>query len=251
MKKIIFISLAVLLAQTQTQAFSSNFETLIPPQPEQKPPPNPKPPPPQPPPTPEPPPIVAMSPLLWEATKANTKNWSLITFRVIREEVPTLLLPGSQDVEFFCPRYHTLSNEQRINFWGHLISAMAKFESGFNPLARFKESSMGTDPVTQMPVYSEGLLQLSYQDIRGYRFCEFDWEKDKKLNPTDPRKTILDPEKNLTCGIRILARQIQRFGKIALKRGEGSPYWSVLLIDKTNSKVPAIASLTGKMPGCK
>jgi hypothetical protein len=67
------------------------------------------------------------------------------------------------------------------------------------------ETTMGTDPVTGKQVASEGLLQLSYQDVPNYGsvlkypLCKIQWSKDKSLSVTDPKKTILDPYINLEC----------------------------------------------------
>lgn len=187
-------------------------------------------------------------PLLWEASRAEGKDWSAFLHNLIEKELANDLLGGSEDVETFCPRYHTLNNKQRVNFWGLLISAMTKYESAFNPLSRMQETTMGTDPVTKQPVYSEGLLQLSYQDIQWAPYCEFDWEKDKNLAPKDPKKTILDPYKNLSCGTKIFARQIRSKRNIAVKSGA---YWAVLIPGGKYTKVAEISGLTKKLPGCQ
>jgi hypothetical protein len=129
-----------------------------------------------------------------------------------------------------------------------LISAVAKYESNFKATTRFKEPGMGTDPVTGAPVYSEGLLQLSYQDARTHKFCAFDWERDRKLPLADPRRTILDPMINLKCGILILANQVKRYNRISILSGA---YWSVLRPPGANySKVLQIRALTRKLSFC-
>lgn len=192
--------------------------------------------------------VDAYHPLLWEAVRKDGPAWSAHLHKVIEDELATDLLPGSSDVEIFCPRYHTLNNHQRINFWGMLISAITKYESGFNPLSRYHESSMGTDPVTQKPVYSEGLLQLSYQDTKWATYCEFNWSLDKNLAATDPKKTILDPYKNLSCGVKIFARQIRNKRHIAVSSGA---YWAVLIPGGRYGKVVEISKLTKQMPGCQ
>jgi hypothetical protein len=82
------------------------------------------------------------------------------------------------------------------------------------------EEAQGVDEVTGLGVKtSEGLLQLSYSDVQTYRkMCKFDYEADKKMHVEDinskpsrshswkskfPDKTILDPYKNLGCGLVI------------------------------------------------
>lgn len=187
-------------------------------------------------------------PLLWEAKSASNKAWSEFVYKVIREELANKLMAGTSDIEQFCPRYHTLDNEQRVNFWGLLISAMTKYESNFNPLSRMQETTMGTDPVTKKPVYSEGLLQLSYQDTQWATYCKIDWQKDKNLSPTDPKKTILDPYINLDCGLKIFANLVYKKNAIGVKSGA---YWAVIIPGGKYTKLAEIQALTKKMTGCQ
>ncbi len=186
-------------------------------------------------------------PLLWEAHQKDGLLWSSFAYQIIGNDVADVLLPGSIDIKDFCSNYDSLSDSARVNFWAFLISAVAKYESGFDPLSRMVESTMGTDPITGLPVYSEGLLQLSYQDIQAYPFCAFDWQADKTKAPSSSKKTILDPFKNLECGIRILAQQIHRTKRIALSSGV---YWSTLKVNGKYTKLPEIQKLTQGLPFC-
>lgn len=188
----------------------------------------------------------AYKPLLWESSRSGSKLWSDFVFQLIKSEAKPLL--EARDFDLFCPKYHFLSEEQKVNVAGMLVSAMVKFESGFSPTSRFLESTMGMDSVTGLPVYSEGLMQLSYQDTKGWPFCAFDWNKDKKLSASDPRKTILDPYKNLDCGIRILARQIERKGFIVIDSGA---YWSVIKSGSSHEKITEIADLVSRLEFCR
>lgn len=185
--------------------------------------------------------------LSWETSRSEGKLWSTYVFKVIREEA-FADLDRAMDVDLFCPRYDTLSTDQRINFWGALISGMSRYESNYSPVSRYHEDTMGTDPVTKLPVYSEGLLQLSYQDVQWAKYCEFDWSKDKLLSPTDPRKTILDPYKNLRCGIKILAAQVKKTREIVLSSGA---YWSVIKEGSRYQKIDQIAAITQKLSFCR
>jgi hypothetical protein len=192
--------------------------------------------------------LYTPSPLLWEGKNKDGVLWSSFVYQIIGNSSAQQLLPGSGDITDFCPAYATATNPERVNFWGFLISSIAKYESSFIPTERFLENGLGTDPITKLPVYSEGLLQLSYQDIQAYPFCEFDWAADRLLAPNDPKKTILDPFKNLECGIKILANQIEKKGNIALTSGV---YWSTLKLNGTYSKVPQIQAMTKALPFCK
>ncbi len=185
---------------------------------------------------------------LWEARSAlEGHRWTHFSFDTI-DKYGVNLISGARDVSDFCPSYAKLGRDQRISFWVFFASAVTKYESAFDPTSRMKETTMGIDPVTKKPVYSEGLLQLSYQDKLAYPFCdEFDWESDKKLDPKDPRKTILDPHKNLACGLKILDWQVKRFGAISFDRGQ---YWAVLKANGRYTQVKAIKRLTRSLAFC-
>lgn len=201
-------------------------------------------------PTPTPveePPAFKYEALSWESARSDAKAWSTYAFKVIREEAYDSL-DMAIDADVFCPNYHHLSKDQRINFWGALVSGITKYESNYNPTTRYHESTMGTDPVTKQPVYSEGLLQLSYQDVQWATYCEFDWSKDKNLKPTDPKKTIFDPNKNLRCGIKILAAQVKRTKQVLLSSGV---YWAVIRKGGRYEKIDEIAAITKKLTFCK
>jgi hypothetical protein len=181
---------------------------------------------------------IKLVPLAWEtAAKPERKNWSEFTLKIVSEEFAKL--DQVNDASLFCPQYSKLSKDEKINFWGMLIAEMALHESSWDPTSRMKEGSQGTDWVTGQPVYSEGLLQLSYQDISWAPYCEFDWNHDKNLSPRDPKKTILDPKKNLRCGIKILADQVASKKEIALK---SDVYWAVLREGGEYSKIKEISA---------
>ncbi|MBX9768255.1 MAG: hypothetical protein K2X47_13355 [Bdellovibrionales bacterium] len=184
---------------------------------------------------------------LWEPRISGSANWTSGTLRAILNFAPNLL-QGSEDIKDLCPSYLKLTLENRAGFLVYFISALARYESGFETTTRYHESTMGNDAVTGLPVYSEGLLQLSYQDTKWAPFCEFDWTRDRTLSPTDPRKTIFDPIKNLSCGIRILDRQVEKKGKLLI--GSGA-YWAVIKTDAPHNKILEIKALTRDLPVCQ
>jgi|GEM_PF-3854982 len=187
-------------------------------------------------------------PLLWETSQYGSPLWSKFVFKLIRQDLASEFLPGTDDIEEFCPRYRRLSDTGKARFWSLLVSAIVKFESGFNPKTRFLEPGKKIDSITGQPVYSEGLLQLSYQDTKWAPFCQFDWVQDQQFSASDGRKTILDPYKNLDCGIRILARQIKSTQKIAAESNKN--YWAVLIPGGDNSKVSEIQGITRSSLEC-
>ncbi|MFI5342862.1 MAG: hypothetical protein ACHQUC_01440 [Chlamydiales bacterium] len=138
------------------------------------------------------------------------------------------------DAGRFCPKYASLIQDQRAQMWVEMFIGMMLYESSWKPTSRMVETTMSIDPVTGHQVASEGLLQLSYQDVPNYaeslipgfkQKCGIDWSKDSGLATTDPRKTIFDPYINMTCGSLIMANQIDRKGYVILSSGV---YWAVL-----------------------
>jgi hypothetical protein len=189
-----------------------------------------------------------MAPLSWDTSAhPERKAWSQYLQTLITGEWNSLL-KGATDMGQFCPKYSSLSTNQKANVWAQLFVAMARYESAYNPLSRMHETTMGTDNVTKKPVYSEGLLQLSYQDIQWNKWCKFDWAKDKSLSSTSPKKTILDPYINLHCGVGIMAKQIKNYNTIAIKSGV---YWSVLKPGGKYNKLTSIKSMVKSLPFCQ
>lgn len=189
-----------------------------------------------------------MEALAWEtSSKPERAQWSAYLQKIILENWSTLI-NGADDIDSFCPTYSKLDNNERANVWAQLFVGIAKYESAYDPTSRMLESTLGTDAVTGKNVYSEGLLQLSYGDIQGWPFCDFDWSKDKSLSSTDPRKTILDPYKNLYCGVGIMAKQVTRKGAIVLSSGV---YWSTLKKNGTYQKISGIQSVVKSLSLCK
>lgn len=189
---------------------------------------------------------------LWEGHNANAAQWTIYAQDAIAKYAPDLI-KGTKDIATFCPMYDRLGTQDRINFWVQLVAAMTKYESGFNPASRMVETTMSNDPITGRQTASEGLLQLSYSDAKNYKgvvasdVCTFDYSIDKKYAATDLRRTILDPKTNLTCGIGILNRQIQRDHVIA---EASNAYWAVIKTNRSSNKLAAIRAITKGLSFC-
>lgn len=152
-------------------------------------------------------------------------QWDQVVEIAIPPEMLSTQVP--HDVRRFCPRFYRLDDADKRAFWAYFFQALAGAEAGLNPRTsvRHTEPEVAViDPVTHRRVHSEGLLQLTYQDHQRYG-CEFDWDADRRLPPHDPQKTILDPEKNLKCGIRIIKNQIIDQHKPIVT---STSYWSTL-----------------------
>ncbi|XGC82054.1 hypothetical protein ACES2L_06095 [Bdellovibrio bacteriovorus] len=174
---------------------------------------------------------IEAAPILvsWEKGHPERKVWTTFVSDLLKAQLLDTY-DTAKDVKRICPSYETLSKEQRVLVWTEFISALAYHESTWDPTSRMVEKNLQgkknpVDPITKKAVYSEGLLQLSYQDIQWAPYCQFNWAKDKNLSGKDPSKTILNPIINLDCGMRILANQIKNKGKVILSSGV---YWAVI-----------------------
>ncbi len=188
----------------------------------------------------------SMEPLAWESQKnPERKKWSKSAYQTIESVFSTL--DSAKDAYRFCPNYDNLNHSEKVNFWGQFFAGLAYFESGWKPTSRRQESELGQDSLTRLPVFSEGLLQLSYQDTKWASYCKFDWSTDRHLSPRDPSKTILSPYLNLDCGIRIMARQIKKTHALVLSRGV---YWATLKSGGRYPRMDGIARYTKKLSFC-
>lgn len=152
----------------------------------------------------------------------------------------------AKDMPAFCPKWNQLDHSQKLVAISELVIAVTYFESGYNPLSRMVEVGLGNDPYTGAQVASEGLLQLSYGDKRWAPWCDFNWSKDKYVALKN--RSILDPIKNLSCGVRIMGNQIAKNKAIVISR---NAYWSVLKAGHRNQKIEKIkARVKTKAPGC-
>jgi hypothetical protein len=154
---------------------------------------------------------IAMAQTGW-----NTKYQEHV--QILAREMKFDQLPHDR-MKSILPKWQTLSKDQKIKAIGIVLKCMSKAESGHNTLAMYRELGIpGLDAVTGLPIVSEGLLQISYQDMKYYKGkCDFTWYQDRKafiadlnrnqgkqsFNGTGSR-SILDPYRNLSCGMQIM-----------------------------------------------
>ena len=186
----------------------------------------------------QPPPATAPAPAMKPAppTPIDEKRaeiggpmWDPAWDKIVEQALPPELLSTEvdRDVRPFCPRFDTIDEADKRAFWAYFFQALAGAEGGLKPTARAHHSQAAMqvkDKVTGMQGRTEGLLQLTYEDKNRYG-CDFNWDTDRKLKADDPERTILQPTKNLECGIKILDRELIQQHKPLLSRTE---YWSTL-----------------------
>jgi len=152
-------------------------------------------------------------------------EWDATIEKALPEELVSPKM--GHKVAQFCPRFSSISEADRRAFWAYFFQALAGAEAGLNATADVQHNEPQVavvDGVSHRMVRAQGLLQLTYEDSRRYG-CDFDWKADKHLPPHDPRKTILQPDNNLLCGVSILENQLIDQKKPLMSV---SSYWSTL-----------------------
>jgi hypothetical protein len=155
--------------------------------------------------------------------------WTPALDAYIEKSLPQDLLSpeAAKAVHPYCPAFGQMAEVDQRAFWAYTLQAMAAAEAGLKPTANVHHTEAvlaKTDSVTHRPIRQEGLMQVTYEDAQRYG-CDFDWPSDSRLPPDDPHRSILNPETNLACGLKILDNQIITQGKPLLSR---SSYWSTL-----------------------
>ena len=133
------------------------------------------------------------------------KTWTRYTATALNNYGQGLISSAPKDVAQYCPSYAGLQPQQRRAFWIHLISALSKYESNFDPSVKFDETTVDPKMITVsgQPIISRGLLQISKESANGYG-C--------KINEASQ---LHDANTNLSCAVRILDRWITRDGVIS------------------------------------
>jgi hypothetical protein len=138
------------------------------------------------------------------------QTWAFHAEReVIAQGLDTLKVADASE---FCPNGMTTKN------WVHFLAAMIKHESDFDPRLVWREEFR--DRFGNY-VLSIGLFQVSIESSNGGYQCGFFDNED-----------IKNPEKNITCGVKILKKLIGQNGRIAGKVNGawqgGARYFAVL-----------------------
>ena len=123
--------------------------------------------------------------------KAQGENWSVASMKAIEDAPRDLrdLVPA--DIDDWCPGYENNPPQLRAAFWVGTVSALARYESNFNPQAQGGGGAW------------QGLLQITPSTARLYD-CE----------ATTPEE-LRDGEANLECAIRIMSRTVTRDGVVS------------------------------------
>lgn len=115
------------------------------------------------------------------------KTWTAELLEILRRDGQDLVNSNPADISWYCAKYSSLTEEERLLFWLRFLSVLIEHESTFDP---FKVTfTKGVN------VYSIGLLQLSLQSTKRSIY---------KCTVIQSNDDIFDWRKNLTCGVRMM-----------------------------------------------
>ncbi|MES2667193.1 MAG: lytic transglycosylase domain-containing protein [Pseudomonadota bacterium] len=165
-------------------------------------------------------PDFALPAMRWDH-RPEAAGWTTSTLLAVaaRDDVLANRVPG--DIAAWCPAYPKAPLQDRRAFWVGLLSAVAKYESSWNPRA----SGGGGRYV--------GLMQISPATASQY----------------DCGGGLKDGSANLACAVRIVAAQVGRDGVVAGRgnRGIGRD-WGPF---RSASKRAEMSAWTSKQSYCR
>lgn len=139
---------------------------------------------------------VTLPAMRWDAAP-RASEWTQTALLQVAEHDAELTHTVPADIDTYCPGYAEASKDERRAFWVGLMSATAKYESGFNQAA-----------VGGSGRYV-GLMQISVPTARLYG-CEANSSAELK-----------DGEANLSCAVDIIAPHVAADGMVAGKGNRG------------------------------
>ncbi len=140
-------------------------------------------------------PQAALLPAMRWDGQPEAYEWTTATLDAVRGQGAVLLASQPTDVAAWCPAYAKAGKEQRAAFWAGVISAIARHESRFDPMA----SGGGGRWI--------GLMQISPHTAQAFGCAATD-AHDLENGPA-----------NLRCAVRIAAAQVNRDQAIVSRAG--------------------------------
>lgn len=139
--------------------------------------------------------------MAWDHTGDHTNEWTEATLDALQTEGAVLLSEVPADIGTWCPHYVQAAPRERAAFWAGLLSALARFESTWNPQAVGGGGKWF------------GLVQIAPATARGYG-CD-----------ADSGAELTDGAANLECAVEIAASTVTRDGVIAAGGGGFAADW--------------------------
>ncbi len=129
--------------------------------------------------------------VLWD-NRSYTANWSKMAKSLVLDNARVFIENPPSDIKEYCPKYEEKSDEDRAEFWVHLMAAISKYESNFQPGRINDESAFGNG----LEVVSRGLLQISYSSVQSPKIKRNGCHLERK-------EDLHHPQKNLKCALSL------------------------------------------------
>ncbi len=167
--------------------------------------------------------FAATPPMRWDHRPEATE-WTSSTLVAISTKDPVLSEQVPADIGAWCPAYPSADLADRRAFWAGLLSAVAKYESSWNPVA----SGGGGRWI--------GLMQISPRSAASYGCA------------ATSASALKNGEANLQCAVEIMSEQVAKDGVVAGggNRGIGRD-WAPL---RDGGKRAEMAAWTRAQPYC-
>ena len=162
---------------------------------------------------------------LWE-----NKTWDDYTKSFLQGYGQNLIFKKHKDIKKYCPDYCNFNNDQKIEFWIVLLSAMEKFELNFKPECEYKENFKDKNGKR---IISRGLFQTSVESMRSYGYAAS--ENDIHFPIISIKWAIIILNKLIGQNKCISGYYRKWWGKKVYLGG--ARYWAVLRNEKTNNKI--------------
>ena len=168
-------------------------------------------------------PSTALPAMRWDH-RPEAAEWTSRALVAVAARDDVLASKVPADIETWCPRYKSARLPDRRAFWAGLLSAVAKYESSWNPNA----AGGGGRYV--------GIMQISPRSASNYGCA------------ATSSKALKNGGANLECAVKMLAQQVGRDGVVAGKgnRGIGRD-WMPL---RKSSQRTEMAAWTSKQAYC-
>jgi uncharacterized protein (TIGR02594 family) len=143
-------------------------------------------------------------------------QWDVITDSYLLNRIEKIYLPylsQASDLDQIWPNFKDLPQKDKIVVLKEFLKWVAFFESGWNP----KSESVDVGNILLKDTWSVGLYQLSVTDQKAYGFMTNYSYSDLK-----------DPLINSELMLLILSKQVMKYGKILIPKGESGVYWAVI-----------------------
>jgi hypothetical protein len=139
--------------------------------------------------------------MAWDHAGPHADQWTEATLAALETEGATLLSQVPADIGSWCPHYVQAEPRERAAFWAGLLSALARFESTWNPRAVGGGGQWF------------GLVQISPATARAYG-CD-----------ATSGEALTDGAANLQCAVEIASETVARDGVVAAGGGGFAADW--------------------------